>query len=255
MKSELNQNNLSPILVVSAFLGIKMSADSGYVANQNMINVEGQLETQLQAQAKINLVFSADMLLIATDYQMACKLAVLKSTATFSIQDMKDVECNYELDTLTMGLKTVTIVNPCRFDNSCPANTKIYLSFMSANLLFQQSYSGTITFTAFSANNLEVCKTSLPTSSLKTLETYPLDVNQMVATRSVTTASAATAITLHYTIPTRLIAGAVITMHLPKDQITISSKPTTCKALLPLSFDCAFTLDSSDSNYYKVVVT
>ncbi len=97
-------------------------------------------------------------------------------------------------------------------------------------------------------------KTTIPTSNLKTLETYPLEISQMQVSRSVTTGSAATAITLHYTIPTRLIAGAMITMWLPKDQISLSGKPSGCQAVLPLSFDCVFTFDSSDANYYKIVV-
>lgn len=49
---------MSPILVVSSFLNMALSADNGLVANQNLIKVSGNLETQLQAQAKIKLIFS-----------------------------------------------------------------------------------------------------------------------------------------------------------------------------------------------------
>lgn len=42
-----------------------------------------------------------------------------------------------------------------------------------------------------------------------------------------------------------------MTFSLPKSMITISSTPQ-CTAILPPGFDCAITLDSSDSNYYKI---
>lgn len=126
---------------------------------------------------------------------------------------------------------------------------------MSANLLYQQTFGGNIKFIGYSANNLEVCNTEIATSNLKTLSTYLLSNPNMLATRSSSTASASTELTLHYTSPVRLIAGAVVTMMVPKDQISISGKPTTCKAVLPSSFDCSYSFDSSDSNYYKFSVT
>jgi NAD dependent epimerase/dehydratase family enzyme len=70
-------------------------------------------------------------------------------------------------------------------------------------------------------------------SNLKSLTVYPLNNQQLVITRSVNTASAATALTIHYTSPTRLITASAITFYLPKGMITISSKPSTCAALLP----------------------
>lgn len=68
---------------------------------------------------------------------MSCLLAILSPSLTFSIQDLKPVQCNYVLDPLTYGIKQVTITNPCRFDSSCPPNTKIHIQFQSANLLYK----------------------------------------------------------------------------------------------------------------------
>jgi len=66
------------------------------------------------------ITLSQDIILIATDYQFGCKLAIMDPNAVFSVQDLKDIQCQYKLNPLTNGITEIVIVNPCRFDSSCP---------------------------------------------------------------------------------------------------------------------------------------
>ena len=75
-----------PILLAASFLNLQISTNSTYVADALVVQINGNIQTQLKAQSNILLTFPTDMMLVANNYQIACKLAVLQPSVTFSIQ-------------------------------------------------------------------------------------------------------------------------------------------------------------------------